>query len=170
MDKAFVGNVPSIKNRRVEMFHANTDADTKTRILEDFTQTNGSRTLLISTVAFGMGVNIRDVDIVVHWGLPTSCLAYWQEIGRCGRDGRDSYAICYAYKRSYSKLQDDEFKTIVDLDTCLRTHILQIFLLDGMDASTLTALKDHVRCSGKCDICSCTKCKCCIVCQKNMSV
>jgi superfamily II DNA helicase RecQ len=29
-----------------------------------------------NTVAFGMGVNITDIDIVVHWGLPTSPLSY----------------------------------------------------------------------------------------------
>jgi superfamily II DNA helicase RecQ len=75
---------------------------------------------------------IRDVDLVVHWGLPTSSLAYWQEIGQCGRDGRDSYAICYAYKMLISKLQNKEFKELVDLDSCIRTHILQTLLLDGM--------------------------------------
>ena len=168
MEKAFMGSIPSIENRRIEMFHANTDSDTKTRIMEDFTLTSSNIKVLISTVAFGMGVNIRDVDLVVHWGLPTSSLAYWQEIGQCGRDGRDSYAICYAYKMLISKLQNKEFKELVDLDSCIRTHILQTLLLDGMDGNELTSLKNHVACSEECnEICSCTKGKCCIVCQKS---
>jgi superfamily II DNA helicase RecQ len=68
----------------------------ETRILEEFTKADSNIKVLISTVAFGMGVNITDIDIVVHWGLPTSPLSYWQEVGRCSRDGRNGYAVCYA--------------------------------------------------------------------------
>ena len=129
------------------MFHSNTDDETKNRILEDFSNTNGKITILVSTVAFGMGVNIRDVDIVIHWGLPRSCLSYWQEIGRCARDGRNGYAICYAYKRSYSKLDDEHFKATISLCTCIRTHVLQTFMLRGMPQTDLDILKIHSVCS-----------------------
>ena len=64
-------------------------------------------------------------------------------------------------------MQDEEFKELVDLDSYIRTHILQTFLLDGMDGNELTSLKNHVACSGECNEISCTKCKCCIVCQKS---
>ena len=36
------------------------------------TSQSGSIQVLISTVAFGMGTNLPDVDIVIHWGLPNS--------------------------------------------------------------------------------------------------
>ncbi|XP_041357457.1 DEAD-box ATP-dependent RNA helicase 53, mitochondrial-like [Gigantopelta aegis] len=87
-----------IGKRRVEMFHASTDMTTKTRIMDQFKKHDGSIKVLISTVVFGMGVDIRNVDIVVHWGLPSTSLNYWQEIGRCARD-----AVCYAFKRSQSR-------------------------------------------------------------------
>jgi superfamily II DNA helicase RecQ len=71
---------------KIEMFHANTDTKQK-RILEEFTKADSNIKVLISTVAFGMGVNITDID--VYWGLPTSPLSYWQEVGRCSRGGRN---------------------------------------------------------------------------------
>jgi superfamily II DNA helicase RecQ len=66
----------SLENRRIEMSHANTDAESKERILTEFTKPDGIVQVLVSTVAFGMGINIPDVDIVIHWGLPTSCLRF----------------------------------------------------------------------------------------------
>ncbi|XP_078311557.1 putative ATP-dependent DNA helicase RecS [Crassostrea virginica] len=109
-DKIFCGEkIP--ENRIVEMFHASTDEESKERIMESFICPSGQLKLLISTVAFGMGVNIPDVDLVLHWGIPPSSLSYWQEIGRCARDGRDGYAICYAFKRSISKCNSDDLKT-----------------------------------------------------------
>ena len=164
-EKAFAGE-PSTNTRKVEMFHANTDSDSKNRILKEFTNTAGNLKVIVSTVAFGMGVNITDIDIVLHWGLPSSVLSYWQEVGRCARDGRQGYAICYAYKRSYSKLgEDDELRKV--LKECNRVTILDNFLLVGMDKKSLEEISDKEDCEEICDnICGCMKCKCCIVCQR----
>ncbi|XP_014673008.1 PREDICTED: ATP-dependent DNA helicase Q-like 3 [Priapulus caudatus] len=65
-------NMPSTKNRKIEMFHAKTDTKTKNRIMQDFISPSSIIKVLISTVAFGLGIDIRDVDVVVHWGLPES--------------------------------------------------------------------------------------------------
>ncbi|XP_014674871.1 PREDICTED: ATP-dependent DNA helicase Q-like 3 [Priapulus caudatus] len=43
--------------------------------------------VVFATIAFGMGVNIPDVDIVVHWGAPRGIEQFTQESGRAGRDG-----------------------------------------------------------------------------------
>ena len=40
-----------------------------------------------------MGVDVRDIDMVVHIGCPKSVLSYWQEAWRCARDGRQGYAL-----------------------------------------------------------------------------
>lgn len=111
--------MPSLENRRVEMYHANTDEESKNRILTEFLKPSGNVQVVISTVAFGMGINIPDVDIVVHWGLPISCLSYWQEVGRCARDSRVGHAVCYGFKRSVSKCED-EMKAIIKLDSSVR--------------------------------------------------
>lgn len=97
--KVYSGDV-SIDTRIVEMFHAHTDLKSKERIMSNFCQRNSSIRVLIATIACGMGIDIPDVSIVVLWGLPTSLLQMWQQMGRCGRDGRKSLFINYAYQRS----------------------------------------------------------------------
>jgi reverse gyrase len=52
MEKSFVDDEPSTKNRKIEMFHANTDTESKNRILEEFTKADSNIKVLISTVGF----------------------------------------------------------------------------------------------------------------------
>lgn len=93
------------------MFHRNIDEESSVRILQSFRNNDSELKCLFSTVAFGMGVQIPNVELVVHWGVPKSVLCYWQEVGRGGRDGRSAYAICFAYGRSL-------VKTITKNDHC----------------------------------------------------
>lgn len=48
---------------------------------------------LIAIVALGMVIDVRDIDLVINFDCPKSVISYWQEAGRCARDGRQGYAL-----------------------------------------------------------------------------
>jgi len=66
-------------------YHAGLDKDVRARRLTEFLQADEA--VMVATIAFGMGVDKPDVRFVIHADPPASIEAYWQEIGRAGRDG-----------------------------------------------------------------------------------
>jgi ATP-dependent DNA helicase RecQ len=66
-------------------YHAGLDARVRTRVSEDFRAERLS--VVVATVAFGMGIDRGDVRLVAHAALPKSIEHYQQETGRAGRDG-----------------------------------------------------------------------------------
>ncbi|PKL77085.1 MAG: hypothetical protein CVV27_06960 [Candidatus Melainabacteria bacterium HGW-Melainabacteria-1] len=67
-------------------YHAGMSGPRRQQALEVFSAT--AQITMVATKAFGMGVDIGDIERVIHWQLPESLSAYVQEVGRAGRDRR----------------------------------------------------------------------------------
>lgn len=76
-----------------EAYHAGLRGTERARIHDAFLR--GEADVVVATSAFGMGIDKEDVRFVLHAALPGSLDAYYQEIGRCGRDGRPALAVLH---------------------------------------------------------------------------
>lgn len=93
-----------------DFFHAGLNREEKT-IRQNKWKNNECR-VIVSTNAFGMGIDKPDVRIVMHIDMPGSLEEYFQEAGRAGRDGKKSYAIALCSGIDNAKLKKrlaDEF-------------------------------------------------------------
>ncbi|MFS0576718.1 ATP-dependent DNA helicase RecQ [Sporosarcina sp. 179-K 3D1 HS] len=82
-------------NRAIASYHAGKEPEDRAFIQEQFI--NGELDWICATNAFGMGIHKEDIRQVIHEHLPQSISGYVQEVGRAGRDGKDSAAtLLYA--------------------------------------------------------------------------
>ena len=73
------------KGHKALAFHAGMDSIEKAATQNRFMSEPGI--VMVATIAFGMGIDKPDIRYVLHTDLPASPEAYYQEIGRAGRDG-----------------------------------------------------------------------------------
>ena len=74
-------------------YHAGMDQDVRDRNQDRFLTEDG--VVMVATIAFGMGIDKPDVRFVVHANIPSTVEAYYQEIGRAGRDGLPAETLMF---------------------------------------------------------------------------
>ena len=150
---------------RAEAYHAGRDGATRDRVQRDFA--DGRLEIVAGTNAFGMGIDRPDVRAVVHLGPPGSIEAYYQEVGRAGRDGQEAIGLLLMspsdlpLRRSLLERGSDDGAPLdaavlehkwglflelvrwVDGGSCRHDAILRYF---GDEAETLAGC-------GRCDVC-----------------
>ncbi|XP_033747061.1 ATP-dependent DNA helicase RecQ-like [Pecten maximus] len=158
---AYANRIKDSNHALIDMFHSSIHENSKPEILRLFQDPNSNLSCLVATVALAMGIQIDDVDIVMHLGSPKTVLSYWQEAGRCARDGRPGYSyVLYDNFTLSGKGTSKDLKKIVEDSGCFRQNILR-YLGDNEFTN------DSEICEGHCgtDRCLCTKCMCCSSCR-----
>jgi ATP-dependent DNA helicase RecQ len=85
------------------MYHAGLNMEERIEVQDAFM--NNQVPLVVATNAFGMGVDKEDIRCIIHWDFPSTVEAYYQEIGRAGRDGKEA-KIVMLYRDSDRGIHD----------------------------------------------------------------
>ena len=97
-------------------YHAGLEASVRERVQRHFQ--SGRLEVVVATIAFGMGIDKADVRTVVHIALPASVEAFYQEIGRAGRDGQLSRTVLlhsFVDRKIHEGFLERDYPPAVDL-------------------------------------------------------
>jgi superfamily II DNA helicase RecQ len=138
----------------VEMYTGSTSSTSKSRIAEDFQAAGSTTKVLIATIAYGMGVNVKGLKQVVVYDIPKYPTTLMQMIGRCSRDQESGRCI----------LVTPVVPTIGTMGFEIAGTCPRRYLLDKLCGGPLSPVVEAPveNCIGK----SCSRCMCCSVCSQ----
>ena len=114
----------------IAMFHLNTLAYRKKLILADLGRKDGALKVIFCSSSLSMGMNLSNIEYVIHYGPPLTAEAFFQESGRAGRE-KDirCYSILLTYSQMLSGCKPDEIlkKYSKSESGCLRNILLAKF-------------------------------------------
>lgn len=99
---------------QADSYHAGYSSKLRSSKQDDWM--NGNTDVIVSTNAFGMGIDKGDVRFVCHFDMPESLEAYFQEAGRAGRDGNRSYAVLLWNSNDIRRLRQIVTVTFPEMD------------------------------------------------------
>lgn len=163
------------RTRIFAMCHKKTHNLVKSTVEKEFCKHDGSVRVVFCTIAFGMGVNVKGANHVIHLGPSSNLDDYLQESGRIGRtDEKMSHAVVLRFKGcTRSKHITSQMKDYIRNESeCRRTLLLRPFSfipeqnVDTMKHSCCDICAESCKCDCSCNM---TNCQCTNPCHKNIS-
>ena len=90
---------------KVQPYHGGMSTEQRTDAHINFL--TGKTMIIVATIAFGMGIDKPDTRRIIHYGPPKTVEEYYQQIGRAGRDGLESYCTMFADAGDFESYKDD---------------------------------------------------------------
>ena len=140
--------MPSSANIIIGMYHHNTLKKHQERVLDSLFHESGVCRVVFASTALGMGVNIKDIRMVVHYGPPMHMVDFVQEMGRAGRDLQPAKAVLIYHGGHLRKYDKVIKKYARSEDTCLRQIILNEF--DETESDLINSHNCCTICHQKC--------------------
>ena len=142
------------RKRLVEMYHSRIHDLNKEEILKATGDKEGSICVLIATIAYGMGIDCKDVTTVILYGLSYNVETYLQERGRAGRSSQNQCKSVILYSNNMTKhCHETRVDYVKEKSKCRRKMLLEKF---DVDTSKLPSHEYPHQC---CDVCQ-KDCKC----------